>query len=80
MGIPSESDYVRRCRRTGLAAPDELAADWNFYMAYRPVSASRRFCKAFAKREAGNLEAPPGVPQAPARADAELAWSFAQRA
>ena len=35
LGIPSESDYIRRyCERTGLATPDVLAADWNFYMAY----------------------------------------------
>ncbi|HEY6133531.1 MAG TPA: phosphotransferase, partial [Rubrivivax sp.] len=35
LGIPLEADYVRRyCERTGLATPDALAEDWNFYLAY----------------------------------------------
>jgi aminoglycoside phosphotransferase (APT) family kinase protein len=35
LGIPAESDYVRRyCERTQRTDPDALAADWNFYLAY----------------------------------------------
>jgi hypothetical protein len=35
LGIPTEDDYIRRyCERTGLATPEALAADWNFYLAY----------------------------------------------
>ncbi|HRB11309.1 MAG TPA: phosphotransferase, partial [Ottowia sp.] len=35
LGIPSEQEYIRLyCERTGLATPEELAADWNFYLAY----------------------------------------------
>jgi hypothetical protein len=35
LGIPSEDEYIRKyCKRTGLATPDTLKADWNFYLAY----------------------------------------------
>ena len=35
LGIPLEADYIRRyCERTGLATPQALAVDWNFYLAY----------------------------------------------
>jgi len=35
LGIPSEADYIALyCERTGFARPDELKADWNFYLAY----------------------------------------------
>ena len=34
LGIPSEAHYIRMyCARTGLATPEQLKADWNFYMA-----------------------------------------------
>ena len=35
LGIPSEQDYIRKILRTHRPChPDELAADWNFYLAY----------------------------------------------
>ena len=35
LGIPAETDYIRRyCERTHRSDPRELAADWNFYLAY----------------------------------------------
>ena len=34
LGIPSEADYIRLyCERTGLATPEALKADWDFYLA-----------------------------------------------
>jgi aminoglycoside phosphotransferase (APT) family kinase protein len=35
LGIPSEREYIRRyCERTRRGTPEELLADWNFYLAY----------------------------------------------
>jgi aminoglycoside phosphotransferase (APT) family kinase protein len=82
LGIPSESDYIRRyCERTGLATPDELAADWNFYMAYNLFRIAA-ILQGIAKRvEAGTASsAQARASGAGARPMAELAWSFAQRA
>jgi aminoglycoside phosphotransferase (APT) family kinase protein len=82
LGIPSETDYIRRyCERTGLATPDELAADWNFYMAYNLFRIAA-ILQGIAKRvEAGTASsAQARASGAGARPMAELAWSFAQRA
>ncbi|MEW6464307.1 MAG: phosphotransferase [Pseudomonadota bacterium] len=82
LGIPSESDYIRRyCERTGLATPEELAADWNFYMAYNLFRIAA-ILQGIAKRvEAGTASsAQARASGAGARPMAELAWSFAQRA
>ena len=82
LGIPSESDYIRRyCERTGLATPDELAADWNFYTAYNLFRIAA-ILQGIAKRvEAGTASsAQARASGAGARPMAELAWSFAQRA
>jgi aminoglycoside phosphotransferase (APT) family kinase protein len=82
LGIPSETDYIRRyCERTGLATPDELAADWNFYMAYNLFRIAA-ILQGIAKRvEAGTASSAQARGSgAGARPMAELAWSFAQRA
>jgi len=82
LGIPSEEDYVRLyCERTGLTTPQELKADWNFYMAYNLFRIAA-ILQGIAKRvEAGTASsAQAAASGASARPMAELAWDFAQRA
>ncbi|MCM2252703.1 MAG: phosphotransferase [Ramlibacter sp.] len=82
LGIPSESDYIRRyCERTGLATLQALEADWNFYMAYNLFRIAA-ILQGIAKRaEAGTASSAQAAQSgAGARPMAELAWTFAQRA
>ncbi|MDP2370392.1 phosphotransferase [Rhodoferax sp.] len=82
LGIPTEDDYIARyCERTGLATPDQLKADWNFYMAYNLFRIAA-ILQGIAKRvEAGTASSAQAVSSgAGARPMAELAWTFAQRA
>ena len=82
LGIPSEQDYIRRyCTRTGLATPEQLAPDWNFYLAYNMFRIAA-ILQGIAKRvEAGTASsAQARASGAGARPMAELAWSFAQKA
>jgi aminoglycoside phosphotransferase (APT) family kinase protein len=82
LGIPSEDDYIRRyCERTGLATPDALKADWNFYMAYNLFRIAA-ILQGIAKRvETGTASsAQAAASGASARPMAQLAWQFAQRA
>ena len=81
LGIPSEDDYMRRyCERTGLATPEQLKADWNFYLAYNMFRIAA-ILQGIAKRvEAGTASSA----QAKAAGDtarpmAQLAWSYAQK-
>ncbi len=81
LGIPSEHDYIARyCERTGLATPEALRADWNFYMAYNMFRIAA-ILQGIAKRvEAGTAaSAEARASGEGARPMAELAWSFAQR-
>ena len=81
LGIPSEHDYIARyCERTGLATPEALHADWNFYMAYNMFRIAA-ILQGIAKRvEAGTAaSAEARASGEGARPMAELAWSFAQR-
>lgn len=81
LGIPAESDYIRRyCERTGIADVDALRADWNFYLAYNMFRIAA-ILQGIAKRvEAGTAaSAQAKTAGATARPMAELAWSFAQR-
>ncbi len=81
LGIPAESDYIRRyCERTGIADVDALRADWNFYLAYNMFRIAA-ILQGIAKRvEAGTAaSAQARAAGATARPMAELAWSFAQR-
>ena len=82
LGIPSEAEYLRRyCERTGLATPEQLQADWNFYLAYNMFRIAA-ILQGIAKRvEAGTASSAQAKASGDtARPMAELAWSFAQRA
>jgi aminoglycoside phosphotransferase (APT) family kinase protein len=82
LGIPPEDIYIRQyCDRTGLATPQDLEADWNFYMAYNLFRMSA-ILQGIAKRlEAGTASSAQALRSAAgARPLAILAWEFAQRA
>ena len=82
LGIPSEQAYIQRyCERTGLASPDALKADWNFYMAYNMFRIAA-ILQGIAKRvEAGTASSAQAVSSgAGARPMAQMAWKFAQQA
>ena len=82
LGIPSEQAYIRSyCERTGLTTPEQLAQDWNFYMAYNMFRIAA-ILQGIAKRaESGTASSAQAASSgASARPLAELAWSFAQRA
>jgi len=82
LGIPSESDYIRRyCERTGLTTPDALATDWNFYMAYnlfRLAAILQGIAKRAQDGTASSAQA--ASSGAGARGLAEMAWLFARKA
>jgi aminoglycoside phosphotransferase (APT) family kinase protein len=81
LGIPSEEEYIRRyCERTGFTTPQELKADWNFYMAYnlfRIAAILQGIAKRVEDGTASSAQA--ATSGASARPMAELAWNFAQR-
>ena len=82
LGIPTESEYIHRyCDRTGLAKPQDLKTDWNFYLAYNMFRIAA-ILQGIAKRvEAGTASsAQAKASGAGARPMAELAWKFAQQA
>ena len=79
LGIPSEAEYIRLyCERTGLATPEQLLADWNFYMAYNLFRIAA-ILQGIAKRvEAGTASSAQAVSSAAgARPLAQMAWKFA---
>jgi aminoglycoside phosphotransferase (APT) family kinase protein len=79
LGIPSESEYIRRyCESTGLATPEALKADWNFYMAYNLFRIAA-ILQGIAKRvEAGTASSAQAVSSAAgAPLLAKMAWGFA---
>jgi aminoglycoside phosphotransferase (APT) family kinase protein len=82
LGIPLEADYLRRyCERTGLATPEALAEDWNFYLAYNLFRIAA-ILQGIAKRVEDGTAASEQARQsgAGARPLAELGWRFAQQA
>ncbi len=82
LGIPSEDEYIRRyCERTGLVTPEQLKADWNFYMAYNMFRIAA-ILQGIAKRvEAGTASSSQAVSSAAgARPLAQMAWKFARSA
>jgi aminoglycoside phosphotransferase (APT) family kinase protein len=82
LGIPSEADYIQRyCERTGFATPEQLRADWNFYLAYNMFRLAA-ILQGIAKRaEDGTASSAEAVRSgAGARPLAELAWRFASAA
>jgi aminoglycoside phosphotransferase (APT) family kinase protein len=81
LGIPIESEYVALyCERTGLTTPQELAGDWNFYLAYN-LFRMAAILQGIAKRVEDGTASSEQAKQAAAGARplAELGWSFAQR-
>ena len=81
LGIPTEAEYIRRyCERTGLTTPEELAHDWNFYMAYNLFRLAA-ILQGIAKRvETGTASSAQAKASATgARPLAEMAWGFVQR-
>lgn len=82
LGIPNEDAYIQLyCERTGLARPDELKKDWNFYMAYNMFRIAA-ILQGIAKRvEAGTASSAQAVSSAAgARPLAQMAWKFAHSA
>jgi aminoglycoside phosphotransferase (APT) family kinase protein len=81
LGIPLEADYIQQyCQRTGLVTPEQLAPDWNFYLAYN-LFRMAAILQGIGKRvEEGTAASTQAVSAAAgARPLAELAWQFAQR-
>ena len=82
LGIPTEDEYIRRyCERTGFVTPEQLKADWNFYLAYNLFRLAA-ILQGIAKRvEMGTASSAQAVSSAAgARPLAEMAWRFAQQA
>jgi aminoglycoside phosphotransferase (APT) family kinase protein len=82
LGIPAEDEYIRMyCDSTGLARPQDLKADWNFYMAYNMFRIAA-ILQGIAKRvETGTASSAQAVNSgAGALPLARMAWSFAQKA
>ena len=81
LGIPSEKEYIRLyCERTGLVKPDDLKADWNFYMAYNMFRIAA-ILQGIAKRaQMGTAASAQAVSSgAGAKPLAQMAWQFAQK-
>ena len=82
LGIPSEREYIKRyCDRVGRGSPDELLADWNFYLAYnlfRLAAITQGIAKRVVDGTAASDQA--RATGSRTRALAEMAWSFAQKA
>ena len=81
MGIPTEAEYIRHyCQRTGLVQPEELKADWNFYLAYNLFRIAA-ILQGIAKRvETGTAASAQAVSSANgARPLAQMAWKFANQ-
>lgn len=82
LGIPDEDEYIRLyCERTGLATPQALKADWNFYMAYnmfRIAAILQGIAKRVENGTAASAQAQKSA--AGARPMAAMAWQFTQRA
>jgi aminoglycoside phosphotransferase (APT) family kinase protein len=82
LGIPSEDEYIALyCERTGLATPQALQADWNFYLAYnmfRIAAILQGIAKRVENGTASSAQAQKSA--AGARPMAAMAWQFAQQA
>jgi aminoglycoside phosphotransferase (APT) family kinase protein len=82
LGIPSEAAYIESyCQSTHLFKADQLAGEWNFYLAYNLFRLAA-ILQGIAKRvEAGTASSAQAVSSAAgARPLAEMAWRFAQLA
>ena len=79
LGIPLEADYIQLyCERTGIATPEALKADWDFYLAYNLFRLAA-ILQGIAKRvEAGTASSAQAVSSAAgAPVLAKMAWDFA---
>ncbi|MDB5967199.1 MAG: aminoglycoside phosphotransferase [Polaromonas sp.] len=79
LGIPSEAEYISLyCQRTGIATPETLRADWDFYLAYNLFRLAA-ILQGIAKRvEAGTASSAQAVASAAgAPVLAAMAWDFA---
>ena len=79
LGIPSEAEYIAKyCERTGITTPQQLKADWNFYLAYNLFRLAA-ILQGIAKRvEAGTASSAQAVSSAAgAPVLAKMAWGFA---
>ena len=77
----TEAEYIAMyCERTGIAQPDQLQADWNFYLAYNMFRLAA-ILQGIAKRaESGTASSAQARKSAEgARPMAEMAWRFAQQ-
>ena len=81
LGIPPEDQYIEQyCERTGLTTPEQLAGDWNFYLAYNLFRLAAILQGIGKRAEAGIAASAQALNAAAgARPLAELAWQFAQR-
>ncbi|MBU3738729.1 MAG: phosphotransferase family protein [Rhodoferax sp.] len=81
LGIPTEDDYIHLyCDRTGLATPQELQAEWNFYLAYNLFRLAA-ILQGVAKRAQIGIASSAQAERTASgvHALARLAWHFAQR-
>jgi aminoglycoside phosphotransferase (APT) family kinase protein len=79
LGIPSEDAYIAQyCARTGYLTPEQMKADWNFYLAYNLFRLAS-ILQGIAKRvEMGTASSAQAVSSAAgARPLAEMGWAFA---
>ena len=82
MGIPTEDEYIARyCERTGLVQPEQLKADWNFYLAYNLFRLAA-ILQGIAKRvETGTASSAQAKSSAAgAQPLAQMAWRYATAA
>jgi len=82
LGIPTQDEYIcMYCAHTHLVTPQDLRADWNFYMAYNMFRIAA-ILQGIAKRlEAGTASSAQALASgAGAKPLAKLAWQFAQKA
>jgi aminoglycoside phosphotransferase (APT) family kinase protein len=82
LGIPSEDTYIRQyCDLSGLAQPQDLKTDWNFFLAYNLFRLAA-ILQGIAKRvETGTASSAQAIESAAgARPLAWMAWQLAQRA
>ncbi len=80
LGLPSEGEYIELyCKRTAIASPDALRAEWHFYLAYNLFRLAA-ILQGIAKRvEAGTASSAQAVSAAAgAKPLAQLGWKYAQ--
>ncbi len=82
LGIPTESEYIRKyCDRTGWASPQDLMADWCFYLSYN-LFRMAAILQGIAKRANDGTASSADARRSAAGAVplAKMAWAFAQKA